>query len=128
MSDAGEHPCIARFVFDHGCIRADGTVRHGAFLEKRPPHNTSVNAHDIIREDIHWKSGRKINPTRQLVGAADLESAAARSVGLAVVLDPTADDPFHAELRNWPDDKAKRIEMARDLADASIFVPVPIGA
>ena len=27
MSDAGEHPCIARFVFDHGCIRADGTVR-----------------------------------------------------------------------------------------------------
>lgn len=125
MYDAREHPCIARFIFDHSCVRANGTVRHSAFLEKRPPHNTSVNAHDALCKDIHWASGRRINPTRPLIGAADLESSAAQSTGLDVILDPTADDPFHAELRKWPNDKANRIEIARDLADTSIFVHAP---
>ena len=32
----------------------------------------------------------------------------------------------HAELRKSPNDKARRIEIARDLADASFFVRAPV--
>ena len=115
---------LARFLFDHSCLRSNGTVKHKAFFEKRPPHNTSVDAHNIHTVDIHWDIGRMINPKRPLIGAADLPPGAAESAGLSVVPDPKPGMASHCELHGWPDDKMKMIEISASLADRSVFVSV----
>ena len=119
-------PWLARFIYTRDHIRRDGSVKKGAFLEKRPPHNTSVDAHKVFAEDIHWEAGRKINPSRPLIGAADVASEAVRSLGFAVVRVPSAMNPHHAEIHGWEagedDEKMHRIEKATELADASRFV------
>ena len=118
---------FARFVFDRSLIRADGSVRWKAFLDKRPPHETSVSAHESLRVGIHWGEGAKVNPPRQLLGAADITDEGVKSAGLAVRPAPLADMPHHAELVGWPqggdeDAKLQRIDIATDLADASVYV------
>lgn len=122
MSDS--LPFLARFIYHHDYVTSQNRVRYRAFLESRPPHNTSVDAHSIFRDDIHWEAGRLIN-THHLLGAADVSTSAVTGIGFKVVAVPTASNPFHAELQGWPDDKSMRIDKARDLADASCFVPVP---
>ena len=57
----------ARFVFDRSLVRSDGTVRWRAFLDKRPPHETSVNGHESVGEGIHWDEGALVNPSRTLL-------------------------------------------------------------
>ena len=118
---------FARFVFDRSLVRADGSVRWKAFLDKRPPHETSVSAHESLRVGIHWGEGAKVNPSRQLLGAADITNGNVKSSGLAIRLAPLADMPHHAELTGWPqgddeDAKLQRIDIATDLADASTYV------
>ena len=118
---------FARFVFDRSMVRADGSVRWKAFLDKRPPHETSVSAHESLRIGIHWDEGAKVNPSRQLLGAADISEESVKSAGLTVRPAPLVDMPHHAELTGWPqgddeDAKLQRIDIATDLADASVYV------
>ena len=37
---------VRNCVFDRSLVRAGGSVRWKAFLDKRPPHETSVSAHE----------------------------------------------------------------------------------
>ena len=118
---------FARFVFDRSLVRADGSVRWKAFLDKRPPHETSVSAHESLRVGIHWSEGAKVNPSRPLLGAADITEENVKSAGLAIRPAPLADMPHNAELVGWPqgddeDAKLQRIDIATDLADASVYV------
>ena len=118
---------FARFVFDRSLVRADGSVRWKAFLDRRPPHETSVSAHESLCVGIHWEEGAKVNPSRQLLGAADITDENVKSAGLAICPAPLADMPHHAELTGWPqgddeDAKLQRIDIATDLAAASVYV------
>ena len=119
-------PWLARFIYTRDHIRRDGSVKKGAFLEKRPPHDTSVDAHEIFAEDIHWEAGVKINPMRPLVGAADIETGTVEALGFSVVASPSEQNLHHAEIRGWElgddDEKMLRIDKATELADASRFV------
>ena len=119
-------PWLARFIYTRDHIRRDGSVKKGAFLEKRPPHNTSVDAHDVFAEDIHWEAGVKINPSRPLIGAADIETESVKALGFSVVASPSEQNLHHAEIRGWEfgddDEKMLRIDKATELADASQFV------
>ena len=117
----------ARFVMDRSLLRADGTVRWKAFLDKRPPHETSVNSHESIGEGIHWDEGVLVNPSRTLLGAADILVASIATVGLDVRAAPVPGMPHHAEIFGWPqgddeDAKLKRIDLATDLAAESVYV------
>ena len=117
----------ARFVFDRSLVRSDGTVRWRAFLDKRPPHETSVNGHESVGEGIHWDEGALVNPSRTLIGAADLSQDSISTVGLDVRAAPISGMMHHAELIGWPqgddeDAKLKRIDLATDLATASFYV------
>ena len=117
----------ARFVFDRSLVRSDGTVRWRAFLDKRPPHETSVNGHESVGEGIHWDEGALVNPPRTLIGAADLSQDSISTVGLDVRAAPISGMMHHAELIGWPqgddeDAKLKRIDLATDLATASFYV------
>ena len=118
---------FARFVFDRSLVRTDGSVRWKTFLDKRPPHETSVSAHESLRVGIHWDEGARVNPSRPLLGAADIAEENVKSAGLAIRPAPLADMPHHAELTGWPqgddeDAKLQRIDIATDLADASTYV------
>ena len=118
---------FARFVFDRSLVRADGSVRWKVFLDKRPPHETSVSAHEALRVGIHWEEGARVNPSRPLLGAADITEEIVKSAGLAMRPAPLADMPHHVELTGWPqgddeDAKLQRIDIATDLADASSYV------
>lgn len=118
---------MARFIYNRDYIRADGSVRKGAFLEKRPPHNTSVDAHAEFATDIHWDAGRRINPSRPLVGAADIAESSIVGIGLSVMRTPSEENPHHAEIIGWEtgdedSEKLDRIDRATELADASTFV------
>ena len=117
----------ARFVFDRSMVRADGSVRWKAFLDKRPPHATSVNGHDALGAGIHWDEGALANPSRSLLGAADLHFDSVAAIDLGIRAAPTALMPHHAEITGWPqgDDeeaKLKRIDLATDLAASSAWV------
>ena len=117
----------ARFVFDRSLVRSDGTVRWRTFLDKRPPHETSVNGHESVGEGIHWDEGALVNPSRTLIGAADLSQDSISTVGLDVRAAPISGMMHHAELIGWPqgddeDAKLKRIDLATDLATASFYV------
>ena len=117
----------ARFVLDRSLVRADGTVRWKAFLDKRPPHETSVNNHESIGVGIHWNEGDLVNPSRTLLGAADLHLDSIVALGLDVRLVPVPGMPHHAEIFGWPqgddeDIKLKRIDLATDLAAASVYI------
>lgn len=123
MADAA----YARFVFDHSLVRADGSVRWKAFLDKRPPHETSVNGHKVLREGIHWNEGELVNPSRALLGAADLAGESIEAAGLGVRSAPLPDMLHHAELFGWPqgddeDTNLKRIDIATDLASIAVYV------
>ena len=116
----------ARFVLDQSLVRADGTVRWKTFLDKRPPHETSVNSHESIGVEIHWDEGDQVNPSRTLLGAADLLLDSIASLGLGIRLSPGPGMPHHAEIFGWPqgddeDVKLKRIDLATDLAAASTY-------
>lgn len=118
---------LARFVYNRDHIRSDGSVKKGAFMEKRPPHNTSVDMHEVFAEDVHWDAGKRINPTRPLVGAADVQSADVVALGFDVKPLAVPQNAHHAEICGWDrcgaeDEKMFRIEMATELADASRFV------
>ena len=117
----------ARFVMDRSLVRVDGTVRWKAFLDKRPPHETSVNSHESIGAGIHWDEGDLVNPSRMLLGAADILLASVTTVGLGVRSAPVQGMPHHAEIFGWPqgddeDAKLKRIELATDLAAESVYM------
>ena len=118
---------LARFVYNRDLIRADGSVKKGVFLEKRPPHNTSVDVHGEFAKDIHWEAGRRINPARPLIGAADIAKSAVVSLGLSVLRTPSAQNPHHGEITGWDQgdddaEKLSRIDLATELADGSVFV------
>lgn len=117
---------FARFVFDRSLVRADGSVRWRAFLDKRPPHETSVNAHEALGVGIHWNEGMEVNPTRVLLGAADITGESVAAIGLSVKAAPLLNMPHHAEISGWPlgddeDTKLRRIDLATDLAIASTY-------
>ena len=123
-------PAFARFVFDHSLVRADGSVRWKAFLDKRPPHETSVNAHESLGIGIHWNEGMEVNPSRVLLGAADITGESVATIGLSIKAVPLSNMPHHAEIAGWPlgddeDTKLRRIDLATDLAISSTYFPRP---
>ena len=120
----------SRFVFDKRLLHADGTLHWRTYFDKRPPHATSVNLHDVVGKDIHWEEGFKIAPDRNMIGAADIENSKVEKIGLQICHDPVKDMPHHAELRGWrqgddEESEQSRRDMAIDLALSSEFIFVP---
>lgn len=125
---------FARFVFDKDLCRG-GRVRWRTFLDKRPPHDTSGDLHEVYADDIHWGEGKMVNPAKTLLGAADISVEGVRACSLDVSVTPATIEEFrhHAVICGWPVDdsdeaKSKRMELAQELADRAKFVerPTPV--
>ena len=115
---------IARFILFSRWIRLDGTVRQDAFipddrLELSVTRCSGVPEREIwgIAEGIARVSGRNLH------GKADVGVAVVRSNSLDVKASPQAENPYHADVVNWPARKDEQKMAAMALAAVSQFRP-----
>jgi hypothetical protein len=120
---------LARYVTHASRVRADGTVKHDAWM---PPRDLelSVTRHAGLSQTDLWRLGGDVVRIAGgvLVGRADITAAAVRGGqghGLDVVEAPLPENPQHAHVIGWPSDKPGQMEIAKRLAAASRFVRNP---
>jgi hypothetical protein len=114
---------LAHFIYQSSHIRAsDGSVKPNAFL---PPANLlcSVTRHLDATEHELWSVGDQIAAQRgaTLHGRADIVAESCTKQRLAVRKQPVKDNPNHANICDWPTDKAEQKSIAQLLAaDATL--------
>ena len=122
VPDVADNETIARYIFQSSHIRSsDGTVKPNAFM---PPDNNlecSVTRHLQTTESERWQIGDALAQERlgTLYGRADLGVSQCTIQQLSVVKQPIASNPNHANISNWPGDKALRKIIAQELAAAA---------
>ena len=114
---------LARFVMCRDWVRSDGTVRPDAFIPPRDL-NLSTTRHLELTESGLWKIGVTVAAERdlELVGRADLTVRGVTSVGLAAEAAPIPENPNHAHVTGWPQDKPARKSLAHQLAVMSEYL------
>lgn len=123
----GPAELLARFVLFSRWKRKDGSVKKDAFI----PQNSelSVTRHLNLSEQNIWNIGVRVAyaSNRTLYGRADLKASNVIDQKLTVVPEPDNDNnnPNHANISNWPQDKNKRIAIALEFACSAHFVSNP---
>ncbi|MBI3477366.1 MAG: hypothetical protein HY010_16660 [Acidobacteria bacterium] len=132
MTDEGpgkavaSYEILARFILFNRWIRNDGTVKPDAFIP-HPYPDLSVTRLKYLPEQEVWRIGQSIAGARPatLYGRADIPAAEARRRTLDVEPRPVADNPNHAVVVGWPDDRPAQKIIAQELAVEARFVPRP---
>ncbi|MEK6749543.1 MAG: hypothetical protein AABY83_10100 [Pseudomonadota bacterium] len=108
---------LARYVFQSNHLRQDGTVKPDAFVP-HPKANLSVTRHIGLNEGQLRDIGIHIAVQRQkrLLGRSDINASAFLSQGLRVLSAPVAGNPNHANVEDWPTDKAAQKSIAQQIA------------
>jgi hypothetical protein len=114
--DIDSSETVSRFLVQ-GDIRADGTVRHGAFLP--PASNLQLSVFRIynLSEDQIWAlAAEKVEPSRGFVlGRGNLSEAQINDNMLIVKRDEDSSSR-HADIVAWPNDRDFRATIAKVLA------------
>jgi hypothetical protein len=114
--EAGE--VLSRFVTQSGQFRpSDKYVKQNAFLPY-PRRDLSVTRQrELIGEEI-WMIGRNVASQlkRRLYGRSDIDSGECDFGPLRIVAAPLSDNPHHADVTNWPTDKADQKMLALEIA------------
>ena len=117
---------LARYITSSRWFhKQDRTVKQDAFI---PPNSElSVTRHLDLNKEAIWKIGKKIveGTPRFLYGRADVEASHIISQCLNVVPQPVDGNPNHANIINWPPDKAARKMCALVIANAARFIANP---
>ena len=118
---------LARYIVFSKWLRQDKTVKPGAFSPPENPLELSTTRHLTLSEDRIWDIGRKVaaRRSRNLHGRADIKVSHATLRSLSVVADPTPDNPNHANIIGWPDNKDAQKSLALKLAKNAKFFPNP---
>lgn len=122
---AGEER-LARFVLRREHVRADGTVKPDPFMPYKWVE-LSVTRHLGLDEQQIWDAGRGVAEETKttLYGRADVEAATFIRQRLRVLPRPLPQNPNHAEVVDWPADKAAQKEIALLIAREASFHPWP---
>jgi hypothetical protein len=113
---------LARFATQSSLFRpGDKTVKQDLFM---PNANgkVSVMRHREVSEEEIWAVGRTVASAiggRTLYGRSDVRAADCRNLALSVRETPNADNPNHADIMDWPDNKADQKAIAQKLAAAA---------
>ena len=117
---------LARFVMFQHWIRADGTVRADAFV---PPKDLQLSAtrHISLSELAIWEIGELVAAARdvELLGRADIAVRSITSAGLSAQPAPIRENPNHAHVTGWPQDKPSQKILAQQLAAMAEYVSKP---
>ena len=121
--DIPDTELLARFILFSDWIRNDQTVRPNAFMPHPKHLDVSVTRHDRSSEREIWKFGELIaaHAEKTLHGRADISAASVKLSSLSLRPDPTPDNPSHACIVGWFNDKAAQKSIAQQLAAASTF-------
>lgn len=114
---------VTRFIFERGHVRSsDGSVKHNALL---PPHNnlktsvfrtTKMSAEEVERTKVDVEKIRqKKDSSKKLQAESVAHVTDVRKLGLEV--EPEESDfKWHADIVDWPEEKQKRMALAKELA------------
>jgi len=118
---------LARFVMFQNWIRSDGTVRPDAFI---PPKDLqlSTTRHLGLTEAGIWEIGAAVAAARnvELSCRADIAVRSIASAGLSTHAAPLPENPNHAHVTGWPQDKPAQKSLAQQLAAMADYVPARI--
>jgi hypothetical protein len=108
---------------------AKGWVSPAAFMPSTKTKATSVYRTSCCGEGRIWRIGelfveRKRKDEREILARADTQAARVFQEGLRIDAH-LLPHPRHADLANWPDDKAQQKDKALALAQAAILLVRP---
>lgn len=120
----GASEIVERYVLYRRHVRADQTVKPDAFIPP-PDRMMSVTRHYLATEAELWQVGQNVASARgrTLEGRADVGAEVIRGQNLDLVPDPIPDNPNHANVTQWPADKAAQKILAAELAKQACFRP-----
>ena len=112
-----------RYIISRSHLRQDKTVRPDAFVP-HPYEELSVTRQRETTSIELWVIGRSValQCGKQLHGRADVEVATFIGYGLTVVADPIASNLNHANVIDWPSEKAMQKSIALLIAATCKFI------
>ena len=117
---------LARFVLFSKWFRSDATVRPEAFMP-HPYRDLSVTRHQLLSEHEIWAIGRGVAGVREatLYGRADIRASVVLRQSLDVKSAPVPNNPNHANIIGWPEQKPAQKIIALQLAAAAKYRGIP---
>lgn len=117
---------LARFVLNRRHVRADGTVKREAFVPFKWVELSVTRHLDWTQEQI-WEAGDRVarQTEKTLQGRADAQVSTYAGQGLPVIAAPEPDNPNHANVIDWPQDKQAQMEIALEIAREAKFLRKP---
>ena len=127
MSGPGDD-VFARFAVATGKINPRTRLAHHKLFEPSEGKLSVQSTAGLDKDDL-IKIGRKVASKRE--GSKHLHGWAkiARRHFLEIRLDVCIDNdpcPGHTTVKGWPDDRNKRIDIQRFLAETACVVPIPV--
>lgn len=117
---------LARFILFSKWLRSDETVRPEAFMP-HPYIDLSVTRHQALSEHEIWEIGQSVSGLRgaTLYGRADIRASDVLRQSLDVKSAPVPNNPNHANIIGWPEQKPAQKVIALQLAAAAKYRGIP---
>lgn len=117
---------VSRFILQSSHIRKDLTVRQDAFIP-HPWPDLSVTRHIGLSDARIWEIARAVARAipKNLYGRASLHASVFQGHKLTVVSAPDSENPNHANVSGWPDDKPAQKIIALQLAAEARYTDAP---
>lgn len=121
-----EHELLARFILFSKWFRSDSTVKPEAFMP-HPHVDLSVTRHQSLTEQEIWSIGQNVANVRKVsfYGRADIRTSDVLRQSLKIKSAPVLNNPNHANIIGWPEQKPVQKIIALQLAAAAKYRGMP---
>jgi hypothetical protein len=129
LAPVHENELVARFILFRGWVRADLTVRPEAFIPY-PHKELSVTRCQLLTDQEMCAIGHSVAHERKVIfyGHADIPVSAIIQQSLHLKSAPILNNPNHANIVGWPEQKpAQKIVALQLAASAKYFQKHEIG-
>lgn len=118
---------VSRFILYKRWIRADNTIRPGAF-SPLPDTKLSVTKHDGLSEIKLWQIAKKVATlmAKDLHGRAEIRKINIIENALEIENAPVEDNPNHAHIVGWPSEGPELAMLLLKISRCSIYEATPI--
>jgi len=113
---------LTRYIFsDRHIRRQKKKATSAAFMPRDYDLRLSVFRIEGLFDKKIWEIGRKVGKkaSRNLHARADIKALEVERQELSI--EPDKNPPRHANIVRWPDERAKRLSIAQELAEVAIL-------